>query len=109
MTSNHNMPISVWGPLAWDWFHNLSICYKSNPTYNEAYQTYDKIEQFVQNLPCPNCRTHATQYIQQNPINLTNSKNFQTWVWKFHNSVNQRTSKKIFTKNDYFIKYNNHL
>ena len=99
------MPLNVWGPLFWDWFHNLSICYPTNPTYDNAYEAYSKIENFINSLPCPNCKNHAIRYIQTNPINLTNSKNFQLWVWKFHNSVNQRTGKRSFNKQEYYQKY----
>ena len=107
--NNNQMPLSVWGPLFWDWFHNLSICYSNSPTYNEALETYRKIENFIKSLPCPSCKDHATQYIQQNSINLTSGKNFQVWVWKFHNSVNQRTRKQIFSKQDFFNKYHRNI
>ena len=107
--NNTQMPLSVWGPLFWDWFHNLSICYPNTPTYNEAYETYKKIENFILSLPCPTCKTHAINYIQQNSINLVNDHGFQLWVWKFHNSVNQRTGKPIFTKQDFFNKYHRYI
>ena len=102
---NTNMPLNVWGPLFWDWFHNLTICYPNSPTYNQAYETYNKIENFIMNLPCPHCKNHAIQYINQHPINLTSNKKFQLWVWNFHNSVNYRTNKPIFSKQDYYNKY----
>ena len=102
---NTQMPLNVWGPLFWDWFHNLAVCYPNKPTYQYASETYDKIENFIESLPCPNCKMHATRYIQQNPINLTDNKHFQIWVWKFHNSVNQRTGKPQFSKQEYDAKY----
>ena len=103
------MPLSIWGPLGWDWLHNLSICYKKYPSQNEAYEAYIKIKNFIENLPCPTCKTHAIQYIKQNPINLTSNKNFQLWVWNFHNSVNIATNKIPFTKMQYNKKYRQQL
>ena len=49
---NTQMPLNVWGPLFWDWFHNLAVCYPNKPTYQYAYETYDKIENFIESLPC---------------------------------------------------------
>ena len=101
--------ISFWGPLGWDWLHNLAKCYPISPTESDIHYTYLKIKSFIEKLPCAKCKTHAIQYINQNPIHLDSNKNFQYWVWNFHNAVNKRIGKKKFTLLQYEIKYRTHI
>lgn len=103
------MSISIWGPLGWDWLHNLAICYPQHPTENDSHFYYLKIKKFIERLPCAKCKRHAIQYIRNYPIDLTSNKAFQYWVWHFHNFVNKKTKKKIFTLTEYNIKYRSRL
>jgi hypothetical protein len=38
--------ISFWGPLGWDWLHNLAKCYPIAPTDSDIHYTYLKIKSF---------------------------------------------------------------
>lgn len=105
----NSMSILTWGPLGWDWLHNLAICYPISPSENDMLFTLTKIYNFINKLPCVQCKKHSIAYIKLNPINVTSSKNFQYWVFNFHNSVNQKLNKKIFTILEYNIKYHKHL
>ena len=109
MNSNNQMPITVWGPLGWDWLHNLAICYEKYPSENDAYEIFNKIQNFIEKLPCAICKNHAISYITNNPINLTNNKGFQIWAWNFHNSVNINTNKPFFSKFEYNLKYKQNI
>ena len=106
---NNYMSISVWGPLGWDWLHNLAICYPHQPTDNDQHFYYLKIKNFIETLPCIKCINHAINYINSYPIDLSNNKRFQYWVFYFHNYVNSLKGKKIFSIRDYNIKYRMHL
>jgi FAD-linked sulfhydryl oxidase len=107
---NNHMSISVWGPLAWDWLHNLAICYPHHPTENDKFFHYLKIKKFIETLPCAKCKHHSIDYIKNiSPIDLTNNKKFQYWVFHFHNSVNALKKKYIFTIQDYNRKYRTNL
>jgi FAD-linked sulfhydryl oxidase len=106
---NNAMSISTWGPLGWDWLHNLAICFPTTPSENDMFFTLTKIYNFINKLPCAKCKKHSIHYIKTNPINLTSNKNFQYWVFNFHNSVNKKLNKKIYTILEYNIKYHKHL
>jgi len=104
------MSMAVWGPLGWDWLHNLAICYPRRPTENDQHFHYLKIKKFIESLPCIKCRQHAIYYIKNiNPIDLLSNQRFQFWVFHFHNHVNALKNKKIFSLNDYNKKYRTHL
>lgn len=103
------MSIHTWGPLGWDWMHNLAICYPLLSSENDIFFTLTKIYEFINKLPCKNCKNHAINYINKNPINLTSNANFQYWVFNFHNSVNKRIKKKKFSILEYNIKYRQNL
>jgi len=102
---NNHMSISVWGPLGWDWLHNLAICYPKNPTDSDRHFYYLKVKNFIESLPCEKCKQHAKYYMMYNPIDLSKNKNFQYWVFHFHNYVNLLKKKKKFTINQYCKKY----
>lgn len=106
---NNFMSMSVWGPLGWDWLHNLARCYPHHPTDNEQYFYYLKIKKFIEKLPCKKCIYHSIYYINTYPINLSNNKKFQQWVFNFHNYVNMLKGKKIFTIREYNLKYRTNI
>jgi hypothetical protein len=108
MPYNRNS-ISFWGPLGWDWLHNLAKCYPIAPSESDIHYTYLKIKQFIEKLPCLTCKIHSINYIKKNPILLHSNKDFQFWAWKFHNSVNDKIGKKNFTLLEYDIKYRTNL
>ena len=92
----------VWGNISWNWFHLLAINYRPN----NYETTFNKILKFIHKLPCQTCREHALEYIVIFMPDLTNSKHFQKWVWKFHNTVNFKLNKKLITYDDYKKLYN---
>ena len=102
--------IDFWGPLGWDWLHNLANCYPILPTEYDMHIYYLKIKNFIEKLPCEKCKIHAIQYIVfESPINLRTKKEFQYWTWNFHNAVNNRIGKKKFSLIEYDIKYRTNL
>ena len=92
---------SVWGPCVWYLFHTLAYSIKDDdPTRFETVKN-----EFIKfafristNLPCPECSQHATQYISRiNPAAIKTKTNLKTLFVEFHNAVNQRKGKPIFT------------
>jgi len=85
-----------WGTATWFLFH--SIAARIEPVYYK--QNYLLIWQFIEkccsNLPCPYCRTHATQYVSKiSHKKIDNKEKLRRVLFDFHNSVNQRTRKPI--------------
>jgi len=91
---------SVWGPCVWILFHTLS--YKVVPSDFELlkFELIQYIQRICSNLPCPECTQHATEYMKQNSrrISAINTKeHLQEFLVDFHNSVNVRKGKPVFT------------
>lgn len=57
----------------------------------------DMMSAIINELPCQECRHHATMYINQDPIDPENGTPFYsfTWAWKFHNTVSERIGKEM--------------
>ena len=102
-------PKSLWGPLAWHWLHTQAINFPASPTKLDQVAMFARFWSFVQTLPCPECRAHATAYAREFPPDFSGSAGFQTWVWLFHNAVNYRLGKKYFTAEAYQETYREEL
>jgi hypothetical protein len=96
----------LWGAPTWYFFHTLAA--KIKPEYFEEHkpQILQIISNICNNLPCPSCTEHAKQYIQKLNTNMINSKNdLIQFLFVFHNNVNERKRKPIFSYDDLIEKY----
>ena len=97
------MNIEVWGPGLWEIIHTSSFRYKSikiTPIIKKQYIIfYTSLQELI---PCDKCKEHYTDYLQKYPIkNYINSYNkIITWVNNFHNSVNSKIGKKVYSLTD---------
>ena len=58
------------------------------------------------NLPCPECAEHAKQELKHlDKSKITNKKDLCMFFIHFHNKVNIRNKKKIFTFDEFLSKY----
>lgn len=55
-------------------------------------------------LPCPTCRLHMQRYLIAHPPEL--SENMFFWAWDFHNNVNVRLGKPVFSYPNALAQYN---
>ena len=92
---------SVFGPPLWFTLHNSSVYYPENPSPVHAERMKNIIIGLPVLLPCETCKEHATAYIENNKHQLPDiCKSRQTlfrFFVDFHNYVNERLKKKIFT------------
>jgi len=93
------MKIEIWGNVTWHLFHTLA--YRLKDEYkNEIPNLYNIILEICHNLPCPECKQHAISYFKK--INksyvISSKENLINFLWKFHNDVNIRLRKSIFSK-----------
>ena len=98
---------SEWGPAIWYLFHTLS--YKIKPeNFNELKdQIIGHFISICSNLPCPECAEHASQELKHlDKSKITSKKELCMYFIYFHNKVNARTKKKIFTFDEFVSKYN---
>jgi hypothetical protein len=99
----------VFGPPLWFSLHNAAAHYVDNP----SPITRDRMKNVILGLPillpCQNCREHATAYIEKNYDNLDDVVSCRDKLFKFfvdfHNYVNQRYNKKIFTYEEAYKMY----
>ena len=87
-----------WGPPTWLFMHSF-IQLMSDDLYT---QNITKIIQFIKSicslLPCPDCKVHAVVYTKNlNPRLVPTKEHMAYYLFKFHNDVNKRTGKPIFT------------
>ena len=84
----------IWGPGAWFNIH-LFAAKATDTETKEFYVQY--INTIVRNLPCMDCRRHATRYLKDNPLRAymvdRDPKGLFRWSWTFHNFVNTRLHK----------------
>jgi len=90
-----------WGPKGWRWLHLVAIRYPLAPTRADAMVAFIRLWNFLTNLPCSECREHAIVYFSRHPPDLSNGEAFQTWAWRFHNSVNSRLRKPLVSHEAY--------
>ena len=98
---------SVWGPAIWYLFHTLAFKLKNDKFHEVKNSLLDFFVLISANLPCPECTEHAQQETRNlDKSKITNKKELCTYFFNFHNRVNARTKKKIFTMEEYIAKYN---
>lgn len=111
---------SDWGPLLWKLFHimaeKIGRSGVESLDRDEATAIEFIVDKLPEILPCPECQTHAREYIRRNSIGnlkvlrgaqLQNS--VRTFFWKFHNIVRENTGKiiQIKTVDDCKLLYEN--
>jgi hypothetical protein len=97
----------LWGEPTWFLFHTLAEKIKETHFAELKNKLVSFIKQICNNLPCPECAQHATQYI--NGVNfdaIRNKSQLKILLHTFHNTVN---NIKGYDKFDYtdIDKYNN--
>jgi len=98
----------IWGPGVWHIIHTSAL------TYKDIQQFKFLISNIIENIPCLECRGHATRYLNQHPITIQvfNSQHSTygrigafVWTYEFHNFVNARKRKPILLLSDAYHMY----
>jgi hypothetical protein len=102
------MSKSVWGPATWYFLHCLVLKINDDVTKPQIEELKGLIGSVFSNLPCPLCTSHA--------VSLMNSSNFKqidtilalrTYMFQFHNKVNERLNKPQMNYEEHIVLYNN--
>ena len=89
-----------WGNATWYLFHTLAEKIKTEYT-DSASEIYNLIVQICKSLPCPDCQEHATKMLKNvNSTNIKTRENLIKFIWEFHNKVNARLNKSLFTEDE---------
>lgn len=102
-------PKEAWSPKAWYWLHTDAIAYPQTPTPGMVRKTRARIRRFIAELPCRVCRVHGTEYLKKYPPLLGSNREYQIWVWRFHNEVNARLKKPLLTFSEYTRLYSDEI
>lgn len=97
--------LKEWGNAYWDLFHTLTYKLNSNYKVKELLGIYIDLCNI---LPCPICKEHAKSYLKSiKTSNITTREQLSKMFFDFHNNVNRKLRKKIFTQEKFDIMYSN--
>jgi hypothetical protein len=95
-----------WGPPVWFFFHTIAEKVKPEEFASIRGDIINNIVLICKNLPCPNCASHATDYMSKINLNAIQTRDdLKTLLFTFHNSVNQRKGYPLFTRQQLDDKY----
>ena len=84
-----------YGPGYWAAMQSDSFNAK---THEKKITAVNTIARLMTTFPCTKCRKHGTEYASSHllihPINDADELSLFKWVWKFHNTVNERIGKQ---------------
>lgn len=90
-----------WGPPIWCFFHTLAE--KLKPEYFSIIfpPLYNFIRRICNNLPCPDCSSHATSFLRKiNYKSIRTKQDLINVLYILHNAVNKRKRKPLFHVNN---------
>ena len=95
------------GPGYWASWHIKSV---HADTQSKKGEIARNIALDIKNFPCLDCQTHAKYYVSKNPlikaVQGEDKLSMFKWIVDFHNTVNLRLSKQIFTYEEALLKWN---
>lgn len=101
-------PKPHWGVAIWTLFHTISEKISDENFGIIKNEFILLVKQICGNLPCPMCSTHATEYISRSNIdNIKTVSELRMMFYNFHNTVNQRKHKPVFSIDELSSKYKN--
>ena len=105
-----HMPPQVWGPIFWATLHIASLGYADKPSERQKKNIIAFYESMVDVLPCPICRNHYEQNLEEMPVKdaVNNRVDLINWVFSMHNRVNVQLGKREYTFGE-FIESMKHL
>ena len=102
MSELPNKDATVFGPKLWYCLHNAAKAYPDSPTKLVQDRMKNVILGIPYLIPCDSCYEHSLSYIDKlDECKLNNicstRKNLIVFFVEFHNHVNKRIGKKIYT------------
>ena len=97
----NNSDPKVWGPYFWYTLHVSAAHYPLNPSSIVRERMKQRILAIPYEVPCETCRPHASAFIEANRDRLdqivSSRENLSRFYVDFHNQVNKRYNKPIWT------------
>lgn len=106
--TNQKKDTMLWGAPTWYFLHTIAAKIKPAEFQQYKLQILELIKNICYNLPCPSCTEHAKQYIQRmNPTSIICKDDLIKFLFVFHNNVNERKHKPVFSYEELIEKYKN--
>lgn len=88
----------VWGPFFWTSLHVAASQYSLTPTEEERKGFTSFFESLVYVLPCKKCRNDYSEILKYSPVypHTLSRTDLSVWVWRLHNTVNQKLGRPLF-------------
>ncbi len=95
---------STWGPSLWRQLHENSLNY--DPTKNK--QNVSNMFKTLPNNVCDKCRPTVVNYLSRNSYEdkLSTKYDVVKYIFDFHNFINQKLDKPIFSWEEFLEKFN---
>ena len=91
------VPKNVWGPALWTVMHSFAYAYPYKPTFEQRAAATAFLDSLRDLIPCPECKMHYAQTMEENPPALGNRPGFAKWVVGLHNAVNGRLKRRTWS------------
>ena len=99
-------PKMRWGAPTWYFLHTLVAKIKPEHFSELREELIKNIVSICNNVPCPICAEHSTQYTGKTNFNsIQTQHDLQMYLFKFHNEVNTRKNIALFTYDELIEKY----
>jgi len=95
-----------WGEPTWFLFHTLAEKIKDEYFQSIRLDLLNTIVTICQNLPCPDCANHATEYIKKiNFSSIKTKQDLKLFLFQFHNVINKKKNFSLFSVDQLDTKY----
>jgi hypothetical protein len=91
------MDTKFWGPSGWRLLHTIAFS-EISPNTKKFFELIPFI------LPCKFCRASLTEYMEEDPVDVSSQDALARWLWRIHNKVNDKLRGQglLKTKNPSF-------
>ena len=97
----------LWGEPTWFLFHTLAEKVKDEYSQEIKNELFSFIRRICNNLPCPDCAKHATQYMKTINFDVIRTKEqLKLMLFNFHNDVSKRKGNPVLEYVELDEKYN---
>ena len=98
----------IWGSNIWYLFHSLAHKIREDKFEVHKNNLFFIINTVCNTLPCPECSKDATNMLDRiNFNNIRNKSDFKIFLFNFHNAINAKLKKPLFSYIDLDDKYSN--
>ena len=90
----------IWSHPTWNLFH-ITTANLIEESFDEKFKNecIDLFTKICNAIPCMFCRVHAAEYMKTiNRDEIKTARDLELFFWKFHNEVNERSKKEVFTE-----------